>query len=158
MNNARASSLLLQKLQLATSTVQDTEVKGVQPATQVLKDPIPPVNGGEYSFTHIVNVVCRYYDISRMDIFSTRRPAYIAFPRQVICYLAVHYTVFSQSAIGNFLKRDHTVVGYAVKKIKQMCKDTPGVETQIKEIVKLLGTSATHAVCPTCGVDLKKCP
>jgi chromosomal replication initiator protein len=62
--------------------------------------------------------VADFYKIKVADMYSKRRPANIAMPRQVAMYLAKELTQKSLPEIGDlFGGRDHTTVLHAVRKI-----------------------------------------
>ena len=59
-----------------------------------------------------------YYKIKVADMYSKKRPASIARPRQIAMYLAKELTQKSLPEIGElFGGRDHTTVLHAVRKI-----------------------------------------
>jgi chromosomal replication initiator protein len=62
--------------------------------------------------------VADYYKIKIADMYSKKRPASIARPRQIAMYLAKELTQKSLPEIGElFGGRDHTTVLHAVRKI-----------------------------------------
>lgn len=68
----------------------------------------------------IQKAVADYYRIKVADMYSKRRPANIARPRQIAMYLAKELTQKSLPEIGElFGGRDHTTVLHAVRKISQ---------------------------------------
>lgn len=68
----------------------------------------------------IQKTVADYYKIKIADMYSKRRPANIALPRQIAMYLAKELTQKSLPEIGElFGGRDHTTVLHAVKKIAE---------------------------------------
>ena len=73
------------------------------------------------SIEDIQRHVSAHYNIRTNDMFSNRRAAAIARPRQIAMYLAKDLTSLSYPAIGrSFGGRDHTTVMHAVKKIEQL--------------------------------------
>ncbi len=67
-----------------------------------------------------------YYKIKVADMYSKRRPANIAMPRQVAMYLAKELTQKSLPEIGElFGGRDHTTVLHAVRKISDLRSRDP---------------------------------
>jgi chromosomal replication initiator protein len=71
----------------------------------------------------IVQLICKYYKISKADIYSQRRSHHIAFPRQVAMYLMRNELVMPLEAIGNHLGgRDHSTVIYGYRRIEQQIK------------------------------------
>jgi chromosomal replication initiator protein len=70
------------------------------------------------SVESIQKTVADYYKIKVSDMYSKRRPANIAKPRQIAMYLAKELTQKSLPEIGDlFGGRDHTTVLHAVRKI-----------------------------------------
>ena len=70
---------------------------------------------------NIQKTVADFYKIKVADMFSKRRPANIAMPRQVAMYLAKELTQKSLPEIGeHFGGRDHTTVLHAVRKISDL--------------------------------------
>ncbi len=62
--------------------------------------------------------VADFYKIKIADMYSKKRPASIALPRQIAMYLAKELTQKSLPEIGDlFGGRDHTTVLHAVRKI-----------------------------------------
>jgi chromosomal replication initiator protein len=88
-------------------------------AKDALRD-LLQVSRGQISIEVIQKTVADYYKIKVADMYSKRRPANIAMPRQVAMYLAKELTQKSLPEIGElFGGRDHTTVLHAVRKIGQ---------------------------------------
>jgi chromosomal replication initiator protein len=86
-------------------------------AKDALRD-LLQVSRGQISIEVIQKTVADYYKIKVADMYSKRRPANIAVPRQVAMYLAKELTQKSLPEIGElFGGRDHTTVLHAVRKI-----------------------------------------
>ncbi|QQL45009.1 chromosomal replication initiator protein DnaA [Sulfuriroseicoccus oceanibius] len=67
--------------------------------------------------------VAEHFDIRLADMSSKRRPAHIAFPRQIAMYLSRQMTGASLTDIGDsFGGRDHGTVIYACKKVEDRSK------------------------------------
>ena len=67
---------------------------------------------------NIQKTVADYYKIKVADMYSKKRPASIARPRQIAMYLAKELTQKSLPEIGElFGGRDHTTVLHAVRKM-----------------------------------------
>ena len=76
------------------------------------------VSNGQITVENIQKTVADFYKIKVADMYSKRRPANIAMPRQVAMYLAKELTQKSLPEIGDlFGGRDHTTVLHAVRKI-----------------------------------------
>ena len=86
---------------------------------EALKDLIS-FNRGQISIDFIQKTVAEYYKIKQADMYSKRKPAKIALPRQIAMYLAKELTQKSLPEIGDaFGGKDHTTVLYAVRKITE---------------------------------------
>jgi chromosomal replication initiator protein len=73
------------------------------------------------SIEAIQKTVADYYKIKVADMYSKRRPAAIALPRQIAMFLAKELTQKSLPEIGElFGGRDHTTVLHAVRKITDL--------------------------------------
>ena len=67
----------------------------------------------------IQKTVAEFFKLKLADMYSKRRPASIAIPRQIAMYLSKELTQKSLPEIGYaFGGRDHTTVLHAVKKLK----------------------------------------
>ena len=67
---------------------------------------------------NIQKTAADFYNIKVADMYSKKRPANIARPRQIAMYLAKELTQKSLPEIGElFGGRDHTTVLHAVRKI-----------------------------------------
>ncbi len=87
------------------------------------------------SIEAIQKTVADYYKIKVADMYSKRRPAAIALPRQIAMYLAKELTQKSLPEIGElFGGRDHTTVLHAVRKITEL----RGRDTQINHDLHVL--------------------
>ncbi|MBV6304230.1 chromosomal replication initiator protein DnaA [Candidimonas humi] len=93
------------------------EVLSVDVCKDALKD-LLSVSNGQITVENIQKTVADFYKIKVADMYSKRRPANIALPRQVAMYLAKELTQKSLPEIGDlFGGRDHTTVLHAVRKI-----------------------------------------
>lgn len=95
------------------------QVLTVEMCREALKDLLSVFNG-QITVENIQKTVADYYKIKVADMYSRRRPANIALPRQIAMYLAKELTQKSFPEIGElFGGRDHTTVLYAVRKISE---------------------------------------
>ncbi|HWZ48260.1 MAG TPA: chromosomal replication initiator protein DnaA [Herbaspirillum sp.] len=82
-----------------------------------LKD-LLSVQNRQISVENIQKTVADFFNIKVADMYSKKRPANIARPRQIAMYLAKELTKKSLPEIGDlFGGRDHTTVLHAVRKI-----------------------------------------
>ena len=86
-------------------------------AREALRD-LLSIQNRQISVENIQKTVADYYKIKVADMYSKKRPASIARPRQIAMYLAKELTQKSLPEIGElFGGRDHTTVLHAVRKI-----------------------------------------
>jgi chromosomal replication initiator protein len=89
-------------------------------AKEALKD-ILVAHRTQINVEFIQKTVADYYKIKVGDMYSKRRPANIAVPRQIAMYFAKELTQKSLPDIGeSFGGRDHTTVLHAVRKITEL--------------------------------------
>jgi chromosomal replication initiator protein len=86
-------------------------------AREALRD-LLSIQNRQITVENIQKTVADFYKIKVADMYSKRRPASIAHPRQVAMYLAKELTKRSLPEIGDlFGGRDHTTVLHAVRKV-----------------------------------------
>ena len=86
-------------------------------AREALKD-LLSIQNRQISVENIQKTVADFYKIKVADMYSKKRPASIAKPRQIAMYLAKELTQKSLPEIGElFGGRDHTTVLHACRKI-----------------------------------------
>ncbi len=86
-------------------------------ARDALKD-LLSIQNRQISVENIQKTVADFYKIKIADMYSKKRPASIAKPRQIAMYLAKEMTQKSLPEIGElFGGRDHTTVLHAVRKV-----------------------------------------
>jgi len=86
-------------------------------AREALRD-LLSIQNRQISVENIQKTVADYYKIKIGDMYSKKRPASIARPRQIAMYLAKELTQKSLPEIGEmFGGRDHTTVLHAVRKM-----------------------------------------
>ncbi len=86
-------------------------------AREALKD-LLSIQNRQVGVENIQKTVADFYKIKIADMYSKKRPASIAKPRQIAMYLAKEMTQKSLPEIGElFGGRDHTTVLHAVRKI-----------------------------------------
>ncbi len=94
-------------------------------AREALRD-LLSIQNRQISVENIQKTVADFYKIKIADMYSKKRPASIARPRQIAMYIAKELTQKSLPEIGElFGGRDHTTVLHAVRKIGgERSKDT----------------------------------
>ncbi|MEY3573311.1 MAG: chromosomal replication initiator protein DnaA [Pseudomonadota bacterium] len=94
-----------------------------QPSIEVVKDALRDLLSLQKTLISVENIqktVADFFKIKVADMYSKKRPANIALPRQIAMYLAKELTQKSLPDIGDlFGGRDHTTVLHAVRKISE---------------------------------------
>jgi chromosomal replication initiator protein len=105
---------------------------------EALKD-LLSFNRGQISVEFIQKTVADFFKMKVADMYSKRRPANIALPRQIAMYLAKDLTQKSLPEIGElFGGRDHTTVLHAVRKITELRQHRPELNHQIHVLEQTL--------------------
>jgi chromosomal replication initiator protein len=114
-SNVRELEGALRKI-LAYSKFHGRDIS-IELTREALKD-LLTVQNRQISVENIQKTVADFYSIKVADMYSKKRPANIARPRQIAMYLAKELTQKSLPEIGElFGGRDHTTVLHAVRKI-----------------------------------------
>jgi chromosomal replication initiator protein len=103
-----------------------------------LKD-LLSVQNRQISVENIQKTVADFFGIKIADMYSKKRPANIARPRQIAMYLAKELTQKSLPEIGDlFGGRDHTTVLHAVRKIAADRSKNPEVNHELHVLEQTL--------------------
>lgn len=87
----------------------------------------------------ITDAVCSYFNISKSDIKSNKRPKNIAIPRQIAIYLILDMLDSTTTAVGKYFGgKDHTTISYARDKINEEMKTNNLISLQIKDIKNII--------------------
>jgi chromosomal replication initiator protein len=101
----------------------------------LLKDILQEEARNSITIEQIQRRVAEHFDVRLADMTSKRRPASIAFPRQVAMYLARELTKASLNEIGDaFGGRDHGTVLHACKLVRKRMKEQDNIRQTISFI------------------------
>lgn len=104
----------------------------------LLKDILQEEGRQTVTIEQIQRRVAEHFDVRLADMTSKRRPANIAFPRQVAMYLARILTKASLSEIGEaFGGRDHGTVLHACKLVKKRMSE----QDKIRQTISFIDSS-----------------
>jgi len=107
-------------------------------AREALKD-LLSIQNRQVGVENIQKTVADFYKIKVADMYSKKRPASIARPRQIAMYLAKDMTKKSLPEIGElFGGRDHTTVLHAVRKITAERTINPELNQQLHVLEQTL--------------------
>lgn len=90
------------------------------------------------SADQIIQRVADHYHIRPGDIKGDRRPANIAYPRQLAMYLTRSVCKLSFPEIGRIFERDNSTVQYACKKVGVEMKKDPNVRAEVDLLEKIV--------------------
>ena len=122
-------------MRVATYASLAGESVTVAKVEHLLRDLIREEASRQVSIDSIQKAVAEHFDIRLADMTSRRRPASIAFPRQIAMYLSRSLTKGSLMEIGEaFGGRDHGTVIHACKKIAGRVDDEPGLKESLARI------------------------
>lgn len=111
----------------------------VEKVEHLLRDFVQEEASRQVSIDAVQRLVAESFDIRLADMISRRRPASIAFPRQVAMYMSRQLTHNSLVEIGeSFGGRDHGTVIHACKKIQSELSKQAGLRERIEKIEQQL--------------------
>jgi chromosomal replication initiator protein len=133
-NVRRLEGALMRVASFASLSGREVTKENVE---QLLRDILQEEAKKIVTIDQIQKKVAEHFDIRLADMTSKRRPANIAFPRQVAMYLARRHTKASLNEIGDaFGGRDHGTVLHAIKTVSVRM----GKEDQVRHVIVMLDT------------------
>jgi chromosomal replication initiator protein len=131
-NVRRLEGALVRVASYASLSGRETTPEAVE---HLLKDLLQEEARNSITIEQIQRRVAEHYDVRLADMTSKRRPANIAFPRQIAMYLARELTKASLNEIGDaFGGRDHGTVLHACKLVKKRMKEQDNLRQTISFI------------------------
>ena len=135
-NVRRLEGALMRVASFASLAGESVTVDKIEP---LLRDLLVEESSRQISIDSIQKTVAEHYDVRLADMISRRRPASIAFPRQVAMFLSRSLTRGSLEEIGEaFGGRDHGTVIHACKKIQAQLSKEPALKDVLARIESLL--------------------
>ena len=117
------------------ASLNEGKLPNLEKVEHLLKDLLQEEARRAITIDQIKNRVAEYYDVRLADMTSKRRPANIAFPRQVAMYLSRELTKTSLSEIGDaFGGRDHGTVLHAHRLVKERMRN----DDKTRQVVSFL--------------------
>ncbi|MDP3851573.1 MAG: chromosomal replication initiator protein DnaA [Luteolibacter sp.] len=122
-------------MRVATFASLAGESVTVDKVEHLLRDLLREEASRQISIDSIQKAVAEHFDVRLADMTSRRRPASIAFPRQIAMFLSRSLTKGSLMEIGEaFGGRDHGTVIHACKKVGEKIDGEPGLKETIARI------------------------
>ena len=110
----------------------------VELAGKVLKESTGEANE-TLSIDVIIDTCCRYYKVTREELFGKKKNKEIVYPRQMCIYLITEILSMPLASIGQiFGGRDHTTIMYARDKIAGELKNNPHIKTACQDIRNII--------------------
>jgi chromosomal replication initiator protein len=98
---------------------------------KILRETLDPEEERNLSMESIQRAVAEYFDIRYSDILSKKRPANIAFPRQVAMFLCRELTPHSLPSIGEAFGKNHATVLHAVNSVDAKIQANPAIRQTV---------------------------
>ncbi|MBC8127718.1 MAG: chromosomal replication initiator protein DnaA [Gloeobacteraceae cyanobacterium ES-bin-144] len=122
-------------MRVATFASLAGESLTVDKVEHLLRDLIREEASRQVSIDAIQKAVAEHFDVRLADMTSRRRPASIAFPRQIAMFLSRSLTKGSLMEIGEaFGGRDHGTVIHACKKVAERIDEEKGIKEAVARI------------------------
>ena len=122
-------------MRVATYASLAGESVTVDKVEHLLRDLIREEASRQVTIDAIQKAVAEHFDVRLADMTSRRRPASIAFPRQIAMFLSRSLTKGSLMEIGEaFGGRDHGTVIHACKKVGEKIDEEAGLKETIARI------------------------
>lgn len=86
----------------------------------------------------VIETVCKFYHITKNQLFAKDRRKEIAQARQISMYLISEFIDMPYAAIGKIFNKDHSTVIYAKNKIKQDISRDRKFAIEIEDLKKLI--------------------
>ena len=87
---------------------------------------------------HILDCVCKFYNIKKEELLARKRTKEIALARQVSMYLISDMLTMPLAAIGNIFGKDHSTVIYAKSKIQEDMNKNKKFAVEINDIKQMV--------------------
>ena len=124
---------------IASYSFLSSDAVTLEKTQELLSDLVIDEESKQINVDTIQRTVSDFYDIRLADMQSRKRPARIAFPRQVAMYLTRELTNMSLVEIGeSFGRRDHGTVIHACKKVKADMAKQRDVSAAVAKLTSIL--------------------
>lgn len=118
---------------LVQSIVNDTEI--TLEMTERLVKRLVRLKTRTITAELIVSGVCKFYKVSRKELYSSSRKASIVKARQVAMFLMQKHTNMSSTQIGLHIgRRDHTTVLHACRQVERKIQSVPSYKEEIQAL------------------------
>ena len=123
---------------VSLSSLIGSEKATMVEAMEALKD-IEISQSQNLSIDKTMDVVCKYYNVKKVDLIGKKKNKEIVDPRQICIYLITELMDTPLIAIGNaFGGRDHTTIIHARDKIADNIKTDKSLKTNIDDLIAMI--------------------
>ena len=123
---------------VSLSSLIGSEKATMVEAMEALKD-IEISQSQNLTIDKIMDVICKYYNVKKIDLIGKKKNKEIVDPRQICIYLITELMDTPLIAIGNaFGGRDHTTIIHARDKIADNIKTDRSLKTNIDDLTAMI--------------------
>ena len=87
---------------------------------------------------HILDCVCKFYNIKKEELIARKRTKEVAQARQIAMYLISELLSMPTSAVGNIFGKDHATVIYAKAKVNEDMQKNKKFATEINDLRQMV--------------------
>ncbi len=84
----------------------------------------------------IIDTVCRFWGVSKEDLFSFSRKKHLSLSRQTVIYCLRNLAQKSLKEIGSILKREHSTIIYSLKTLEKKLLQSSELKMKIEFLIK----------------------
>src|SRR6266404_7486106 len=118
-HKARQNRLKRAALRAVTEALNS--VMEPEPEPRLLPEPPPETDAPAIrrltAFDTILNEICTYYNVRKMDVLSQRRMDNVVHARHMLAYMLHRMTSFTNGQIAHNMQKDMSSISYAINKI-----------------------------------------
>jgi chromosomal replication initiator protein len=122
---------------VALSKLEKNKEINIALAEEALKDIVAPGESRTVTVESIIQIVADHYNLTNLDITSSKRNKEIAYPRQIAMYLCRTMTDTSLQEIGRLMGgRDHSTILHGIDKITSDLQSDTNLQNTVDIIKK----------------------
>ncbi len=119
------------------SNLMNENVVTLATAREALKN-IAIEDPSEIDAGHILDSVCKFYNLKKEELLARKRTKEIAQARQIAMYLISDMLTMPLAAIGNIFGKDHATVIYAKSKVTEDMHKNKKFATEISDLKQMI--------------------
>jgi hypothetical protein len=123
----RANRVVLEKLEQA--------VDAFAPGAEIAPNDIV---AGRRRVNVVKSIIANRFKLDQTELFSKARPSYLVWPRHLAMALASEFSGLGNREVGDMFHINHTMVSYAVQKVKDQSETDPKRRVVVDELRKEL--------------------